>query len=81
MMYIMVNGKTIKPTVMAHMIIVMEPDIKDTGRMINKMDKVKKSGRMVHVLQDNTKMVKSMVSVVLSGQIEAAIKEISKTII
>ena len=45
---------------MVVILIIMEHNIKDTGKTINSMDKVKKHGQMVLIMKDNMMKVKSM---------------------
>jgi hypothetical protein len=59
----------------------MVHNILDNGKMIDKMEKEKKSGQMELVIKDNIKMEKKMGKVHLNGLMDLFILEISFKII
>ncbi len=60
---------------MEYIHILMEPDMKENGKMINKMAMVKKFGLMALLMKDNMSMEKNKVQVLLNGQINLYIED------
>ena len=64
----------IKPTVLASIITKMELNIKASGKMTNKLEKVLKLGQMVYFTKETTLKAKSTDKVILIGLMAAATK-------
>ena len=64
-----------------NILIQMEQDMKENGKMISKMGMGKKFGLMEHHMKDNIKMEKKVAKGNLNGQMVPLMKEILKIII
>ena len=62
-----VIGMTMRHMDMALIFTLMEQNMKDNGRKINKTDMVRKHGLMVHVTREIINKVKSLVTESLNG--------------
>jgi len=79
--YMMVTGKTIRPTVLGSIRIRTGPSMKAIGSMISSTVKEKNTGPMARNTKVNTSSVKKMVMVNFSGPTDQAIAASSLTII